>query len=166
MSDVEFAGFDVSKGTLDIAVSCDGTWQKRGQESLFGIEAVIAADSGKVLDYEIQSKSCQNCQAHSHWDRDTAKYREWKEAHKAICNINFAGSSGSMEAVGSVVLWNRSLEVHDFRYTIFIGDGDSSSYKKVVASKPYGEDVTITKSDCIDTCKNEWGRTCTSCRSL
>ena len=46
-------------------------------------------------------------------------------------------------------MWGRSLELHKLRYTTFIGDGDSSAFRSVTLAKPYGEDVTITKSDCI-----------------
>jgi hypothetical protein len=41
---------------VDVAVSCDGTWQRRGHQSLYGVQAAISADTKKVLDYEIQSK--------------------------------------------------------------------------------------------------------------
>ena len=146
------------EGTVDIAVSCDGTWQRRGHQSLYGVETVISEETGKVLDYEMQSKFCFNCQAHSTWDRTTKKYQEWKEQQKEVCQINFVGSSESMEASGAVTLWNRSVELHNFCYTTFIGDGDSSSSKKVVESKPYREDVSITKSDCVGHVQKRMGK--------
>ena len=30
---------------LDIAVSCDGTWQRRGHQSLYGVQAAISSES-------------------------------------------------------------------------------------------------------------------------
>ncbi len=48
--------------TLDIAVSFDGTWAKRGHTSLFGVVYVISVDTGEVLDYEVLSNFCKTCQ--------------------------------------------------------------------------------------------------------
>ena len=36
---------------LDITISFDGTWAKRGHTSFFGIVYVISVDMGEVLDY-------------------------------------------------------------------------------------------------------------------
>lgn len=38
---------------LDITVSCNGTWQKRGHTSLYSIGAVIDTITGPVVDFEI-----------------------------------------------------------------------------------------------------------------
>ena len=38
--------------TVDILVSCDGTWQRRGFSSFFGAVFVIA----KIIDYIVKSK--------------------------------------------------------------------------------------------------------------
>ena len=45
----------------DIAVSCDGTWQRRGFSSLNGVVTVIASDTGKCVDYRVKSKQCTSC---------------------------------------------------------------------------------------------------------
>ena len=42
-------------------VSCDGTWQKRGFQSLNGVFAVLSVDNGKVLDVEAISRTCKAC---------------------------------------------------------------------------------------------------------
>ncbi|GFW38525.1 uncharacterized protein TNCV_3286421 [Trichonephila clavipes] len=52
------------KNTSDVAecgVSVDGTWQRRGHSSLNGCVAVLSIDTGKVLDLEVMSKWCRNC---------------------------------------------------------------------------------------------------------
>ncbi|GFV27167.1 uncharacterized protein TNCV_927591 [Trichonephila clavipes] len=52
------------KNTSDVAeceVSVDGTWQRRGHSSLNGCVAVLSFDTGKVLDLEVMSKWCRNC---------------------------------------------------------------------------------------------------------
>ena len=46
---------------IEIAVSFDGTWPKRGFSATFGVGFVISADSGQVLDYEFASKICVQC---------------------------------------------------------------------------------------------------------
>ncbi|GFW67701.1 uncharacterized protein TNCV_3445731 [Trichonephila clavipes] len=52
------------KNTSDVVecgVSVDGTWQRRGHSSLNGCVAVLSIDTGKVLDSEVMSKWCRNC---------------------------------------------------------------------------------------------------------
>ena len=53
-----------------------------------------------------------------------------------------------MEAVGAVRMFTRSEELRDVRYVKYLGDGDSSSFKKVCDSRPYG-DVDVEKLECI-----------------
>lgn len=38
-------------GICDINASCDGTWQKRGYNSMNIIETVISSDLGKTVNY-------------------------------------------------------------------------------------------------------------------
>ena len=52
---------------VDISVSCDGTWHRRGFSSLNGTVACISMDNGKVLDIEIMSRYCQSCVANARW---------------------------------------------------------------------------------------------------
>lgn len=44
---------------VDTAVSFDGTWAKRGYSSLFGVQAAISVETGKVLDCQVHSKICR-----------------------------------------------------------------------------------------------------------
>ena len=93
---------------VDILVSCDGTWQKRGFSSLYGAVFVIAYETGKVIDYMMMSKYFAGC---NHWekhDKLSDGYKEWKMHHK--CDANFSGSSGAMEPQGAVTLFKRSLD--------------------------------------------------------
>ena len=41
-----------------VAITIDGTWQKRGYTSKNGIVCVISVRTGKVLDYEVLSVVC------------------------------------------------------------------------------------------------------------
>ena len=55
-----------------------------------------------------------------------------------------------MEAAGAIKIFSRSNEEHELRYLEYLRDGDNSAYKKVVKSKPYGEDTIIReKRECI-----------------
>ena len=46
---------------LDVAVSFDGTWAKRGFTSMTGVVFVISVDTGEVLDSDVLSKTCEQC---------------------------------------------------------------------------------------------------------
>ena len=41
------------KIVADVAVSVDGTWQKRGHSSRIGVVFILLIDTGEVLDYDI-----------------------------------------------------------------------------------------------------------------
>ncbi len=104
---------------MDCLVSIDGTWQKRGHQSLLGAVYVIEYQTGKVLYYNIVFyKFCHDCNLHKNWDRDIADFLEWKESHESKCESNFDGSSGSMEPVGLDQLFKRSL-YYKLRYKHF-----------------------------------------------
>ena len=50
------AADDLKQTSSDVAVSCDGSWQKRGFSSLNGLVTVIFVDSGKCLDFHVKTK--------------------------------------------------------------------------------------------------------------
>ena len=135
---------------LNIAVSFDGTWAKRGHTSLFGIVFVISVDTGEVLDYHMFSKFCKSCSVwESKKDDDPFKYAEWKISHTSDCTMNFEGSSPAIEAEGALILWSRSLERHNLQYKLMVSNGDSKAFTKVKESEVYGPDCEIEKLDCI-----------------
>ena len=140
------AAQDVLKEGRDCAVSFDGTWQRRGHASHHGVISAISVDTGKCLDVEVLSNICKGCQ---HWekaDKTSDKYLRWKADHK--CSSNHVGSAGAMESVGALRIFTRSETTRNLRYTKYLGDGDSSSFKTVSESKPY-EDVDIEKLECV-----------------
>ena len=63
------------------------------------------------------------------------------------CSINHDGSAGSMEAKVVVECFSTSVEKYNLQYTIYIGDGDTKSYKEVCKVDPYGK--PIKKFECI-----------------
>ena len=60
------------KGTSDIGVSVDGTWQKRGVASLNGVVGAISTTNFKVLDVEMMSRNCKACVAIGGADKSPA----------------------------------------------------------------------------------------------
>lgn len=146
VKDRELEREDDSEITTDLCVSVDGTWMKRGHTSLYGASSIISIDSGKVLDVEVMSKYCHECAIRTKLD-DLEKEREWHTNHSSVCSKNYSGSSGGMESCAAIKLFNRSVDQYGVRYTKYLGDGDSQSFKSVVESNPY--DCTITKLECI-----------------
>lgn len=148
-----------STDVLDIAVTFDGTWSKRGFTSLTGAFFVISLDTGEVLDYHVISKTCQKCsRKKSQCQDDVDAFEEWKIEHvtSGECDINFTGSSLAMEVEGASVLWNRSVEKHNMRYKWVICDGDSKSHSAV--KDVYGEECTVEKLDCVGHVQKRMGK--------
>ena len=48
---------------MDISVSCDGTWARRGFQSLYGMISAIHMETGKAVDYEVKGKVFYKCRA-------------------------------------------------------------------------------------------------------
>lgn len=134
---------------VDVRVTCDATWQKRGHTSLYGVVVVASWDTGQVLDTEVLSKWCDECSQHRHIDPTSVEFLDWWEGHQAWCEANYTGSSGAMEAAGALKIWKRSVEKFKLRYTAMIADGDSSTYPTVAAAEPYGKDHPIVKHECV-----------------
>ena len=130
---------------IDCTVSMDGSWQTRGYSSMNGI--VTCMVGSKCLDHEVLTKYCKGCAKWKHKDQNTAEYAYWKEKH--LCAANHSGTSSSMESAGAVVIFKRSVQQFNLRFTKYLGDGDSSSFTKVQEARPYGDQVTITKLECI-----------------
>lgn len=145
-------------GLVNVDVTYDGTWHKRGYKSNFGVGAVIDIDCGMVLDYSTCSKLCDMCirkerdlKEGSITDNEYVFW--WDEEHWKVCDADYEGSSGGMESDVAVTLWNRSSN-SNMMYRTFVSDGDSSAYKNVCAINnnlgPYGEDFPVDKAECIN----------------
>lgn len=137
-----------NEDVVDCAVSIDGTWQRRGHASHHGVVTTISVDTGKCLDVETLSNICNICH---HWeerkDNEPEAYEKWRVDHR--CKLNHKGSAGAMEGEGSVRIFGRSKARLGLQFTEYLGDGDSSSYKKVRDSLPYGKDTEIVKLECV-----------------
>ncbi|CAL1280744.1 unnamed protein product [Larinioides sclopetarius] len=94
---------------IDIAVSYDGTWYKRGYTSQYGIGIVVDILTGLVIDFEILSKYCPECTtAKRDLGRMSSEFDIWYKAHKPDCSENYEGSSNAMEVKAAEILWKRS----------------------------------------------------------
>lgn len=95
-------------GVLDIGVSFDGSWHKRGHSSHNGIAVVIDIITGLPVDYEVLSNFCLKC--HFSRKEDDPCYEQWQESHKVDCQKNYDGSANSMEVECAKRMWSRSVE--------------------------------------------------------
>ena len=138
--------------TINISVSFDGTWQKRGFTSRHGIGVCIDILTGLVLDFEVLSSYCHACTLRESARRDgkitQEEFESWKETH-VDCAKTFSGSSKAMEQEAAKRMWARSVSQHQLRYTEMLSDGDSAAFRQVVELNPYpGHE--ITKLECIN----------------
>lgn len=69
-------------------------------------------------------------------------------SHK--CQVNFEGSSPTMEVEAALLLFSRSIEKYNLRYLTVLSDGDSKSYLKLCDENIYGDNYKITKEECIN----------------
>ena len=92
---------------LDIAVTCDGMWSKRGFTATHGIVVVINSwDTGQVLDFEVLTKLCIVC-AQRDQAMSSEDFQRWMEKHTPECIANHSGSSNSMEKAGAAAVFKR-----------------------------------------------------------
>ena len=143
---------DGSGGPVDVAMTTDGTWMKRGYTSLYGVQTAIAWDTGKVLDVHVLSRYCKMCESWLARKRrgsvSAAAYDAWHLGHQPDCQINTQVSSPAMETEAVKIIWSRSLKQHNMRYTTYIGDGNSKGHAAVQDMNVYGG-VDVIKEECV-----------------
>jgi hypothetical protein len=142
---------------VDVAVSFDGTWAKRGFTSQTGVTFVISIDTGEVLDYHVLSKSCQKCALKQSKCSTDEEFEEWQLEHLASgeCDMNFEGSSPAMESEGDVVIWKRSIALHKMRYRWMVSDGDSKAFSSI---EHVYDDCVVEKLDCVGHVQKRMGK--------
>ena len=144
----------------NVAVTVDGTWQKRGHTSKISVVFVMSVVTGEVLDYAVKSLSCHKCIARNKMDKESDNFKTWYETHKYSCLINHQGSSDSMETHGATEIFLRSVEKHKLKCMTFVGDGDSLCF--VVAAKSCNEvfngQYIVTKEECVGHVQKRIGR--------
>ena len=120
---------------LDIAVSFDGSWHRRGNSSHNDLGVVIKLLTGLPIDFQVLSNFCHQCCKSP--ENDGPNYAEWISNHAAKCSKNYDGSANSVAMYG-------------LRYTCMLCDGDSESYNYIVEREVYGRDVSINEEECIN----------------
>ncbi|GFT93460.1 uncharacterized protein TNCV_2387371 [Trichonephila clavipes] len=140
-----------ANGVIDITVSYDGTWQKRGHSSLYGIGIVIDILTGLIIDYEILSKYCPECTTTKRdLGENSAEYSIWYKSHQEECSENYVGSSNAMEVKAAEILWKRSIKNCGMRYVSILSDGDAKTYQHLSSLNVYGNCIKIAKEECIN----------------
>lgn len=144
----EEAEYAVSIGSVDkngtplISVAVDGCWSKRSYgknfSALSGAAAIIGIKTNKVLFFGVKNKYCVVCARAAKNDSQPSEHR---------CFKNYSGSSTGMESTIIVEGFKRSIVDHGVIYNKFVADGDSSTYKKILDSRPYGN-LTVEKIEC------------------
>ena len=76
-------------GVLNIAVSYDGSWQKRGHSSHNEVGCVIDLLTGLPIDYVVLSNFCLKCKIGSSKSEETT---DWQTRHARNCPKNYAGN--------------------------------------------------------------------------
>ena len=120
--------------SISVAVSIDGTWQKMGYSSKYGVVLAILVDTGEVVDLEVLSLHCHKCKKHQHDDKASDDYKFWKRKHELTCHITFEGSSGGMKSKGGMKMVRRSLKITGLKYVIFVGGRESDTFNVVHVS--------------------------------
>ncbi|GFU38536.1 uncharacterized protein TNCV_3399681 [Trichonephila clavipes] len=136
---------------IDVSVSYDGTWQKRGHTSKLGLGIIIDILSGLVLDFEVLSKYCHNCAvAGRDMGVDSAEFHIWQKGHADECDKNFDGTSGAMEMHAALIMWRRSISDCQMRFVSMLSDGDSKTFQFLSDNKIYGSYIKIEKEECLN----------------
>lgn len=94
---------------------------------------------GKLLFLGIRNKYCAFC------SREESNNISPIPSHK--CFKNWKNSSTSMESDIIVEGFRKSTNMHGIKYLKLVGDGDSSVYKKLLESRPYGTTL-VKKIEC------------------
>lgn len=125
-----------------VAVALDGCWSKRSYgknySALSGAAAIVGLKTGKCLYYSVKNKYCLIC---------TRSVNKSEQPPEHTCFMNYSGPSTGMESSIIVEGFKESLAQHGVIYHKFVADGDSSTYKRILESRPYG-DLIVTKIEC------------------
>ena len=123
-------------GVMNICISLDGAFSRRGYGSTYCVSVAIDIWTGRVVDFNFTIKcfKCEECN----------NYRTNGECEYGL----FHGASESMELYNALVLFFRS-EAKGLRYTTYVADGDSKTYNKLQELDPY-HGIPIEKVECAN----------------
>ena len=131
------------------SVSFDGTWQKRGFTSLYGVGMRTDVLTGLIIDYHVLSKYFHACEVNTK-RIPPAELLVWKTAHARDCCINHNQSSKPWRKRQRKFCGGHSIIKYNMWYIGMLSDGNSSPHKAVCEFKLYGADVEIRKLDYVN----------------
>ena len=102
-----------------------------------------------MLDVEVLSKHCQACATLNGMDTSSDEFLDWWAGHQASCEVNFCGSSSTMESIGALAIWKWSVSKKKLRCRKVISDGDSKTFKCLSNQLPYGASNLVSKHECV-----------------
>lgn len=120
---------------------------------MYGVTTLIGYFSGKIVDSIVKSSFCTEC-VHKKKGLNTEEFLKWHEDHAESCSKNHEGSAGKMEVDSVLEMFLRSEEKFGVKYSNYIGDGDSKTFKAILDAAPYGEELIVKKSECIGHTQN------------
>ena len=122
-------GKAVESEEVDIAVSYDMSWRKRGKsfDSSSGMGSVIGLNTKKVISYGVRNQDCRTC-------KNSESCQKSPKAHD--CRRNHTGSSKSMESSVAVQLFNEA-PLQGMRFSTYVGDEDSTTESRLKALVEY-----------------------------
>ena len=145
---------------MEVAVSYDGAYQKRGGKSggefaRYCFAAAISVQTGKVLTYEIACSSCRLCvekqQALKGQRISLEDYRLWLGEHGKICQAKEYGNFNSvaLESQLAPIIFSKAIR-NKLLFSTVIADGDDRSVNLLVEKDVYGEfGISIRREECL-----------------
>ena len=131
-------------------MSFDGSWHRHRYFSNQGFAGAIEVKTGKVLDYVLYERVCNKCirWTEERKEENPEEYSEYWEKHSSECPANFSGISQAMEYSAAIEICILYYQ-HSLAYTTYVGDGDSSSFKRLEENNPYKGMEVIRKEECL-----------------
>ncbi|KAH7950263.1 hypothetical protein HPB49_021674 [Dermacentor silvarum] len=131
-----------------------GSWMTRGHTShIGGIGTVIEPFMGFCLDYVVLSNFCAGCEMGP--NENDPSFGNWKKDHQ--CQKNTEKKSVKMEVEAALILFKRSLEQHNLRYTTIMNDGDSHHPTFALQEENVYDYLQIDKEDCVNHVQKRMG---------
>ncbi|XP_045455750.1 uncharacterized protein LOC123665502 [Melitaea cinxia] len=134
----------IENGYPVIDVYVDGSWCARSYGTNYkassGTAAIIGRRTGQIIYMGVKNKYCLMC---ARADNKNVASKEH------ACFKNYQGSSSSMETEILLEGFKSSVSMYGLVYKKMIGDGDASTYEKILKAKPYeAQNITVEKIEC------------------
>ena len=143
---------------INMSVSFDITWQKRGFTYISGLGVCIDVLTGLVINHHVLFKFCHACEVNTK-RIPHVELLVWKAAHAHDCCINHNQCSKAMECEAGKVMWGCSITKYSVWYVEVLSDCDSFCAQGFFCElKPYGKDVEIRELESVYHDFSGWGQ--------